>query len=95
MRKLYVIIFLVASIGSLIGCGSLDGYISSECKNAIYADIRLSKADETRRFYVNTKLENWTQGQLAGAIDEGGYLENIEPCRTEVRVEFDRRGYKW
>ena len=96
MLKQYGIIFLAISIGSLIACGGGDdGSLSSECKNAIYANIRLSNADDARRFYVYTKLEDWTQGQLAAAIDEGGYLENVEPCRTEVRAEFDRRGYKW
>jgi hypothetical protein len=95
--------FLALIFVGAISCGvcvanvfdeiSLD--VSSECKDAIYDDIRLYTADEPRRFYVHTKLEDWTQGQLAAAIDEGGYLENIEPCRTEVRAEFDRRGYSW
>ena len=96
MLRRYGVIFFVVSIGSLIACGGGDdGRLSSECRDAIYANIRLSNADGPRRFYVQTKLEDWTQGQLAAAVDEGGYLENVWPCSTEVKREFNRRGYTW
>ena len=99
-----IAIALILSVALVASCGicvavfmgsSGEGYLSSECKEAIYDNVRLSNADAARRFYVGTKLEDWSQAQLAAAIDEGGYLENIAPCNTEVRGEFDGRGYKW
>lgn len=92
------LIVLVVALAVFVACGGggkEGGYVSGECQDAIYANVRLSNADEARRFYVYTKLEDWTQAQLAGAIDTGGYLERVEPCRTEVRAEFDSRGYQW
>ena len=94
--KPQILLVIAIVVGTLVACGGeVEGYLSSECKDAMYANIRLSNADEARRFYVFTKLEDWTQAQLAAAIDVGGYLETIEPCRTEVRAEFDSRGYQW
>lgn len=91
-----VLIASFVGICAVILAGSDEsGRLSQECRNAIYADVRLSNAHDVRRFYLGTNLEDWNQPQLAAAIDEGGYLESVYPCRTEVRAEFDRRGYKW
>jgi hypothetical protein len=99
-KQFWLFTFLALFFGGLFWCSfgvvnMFGGGLSSECKDAIYADIRLSYAAESRRFYAQTKLKDWSRGQLAAAIDEGGYLENIEPCRTEVRAEFKSRGYTW
>ncbi len=99
----FALVMLIIGLLVVGGCGTLcvvilsadSGLVSGECRDAIYADFDLSNAHSARRFYVGTALEDWSQGQLAGAIRNNGYLQYIEPCRAEVRAEFDRRGYQW